>query len=57
MEVERQTLEKGECSSLGEEDVVWKECWNLNIPNAAEMFLWRAGHNLLPTKMNLLKEG
>jgi hypothetical protein len=54
MEVERQSLAKGDCSSPREEEVAWKECWNLNIPNVAKMFLWRVGHNLLPTKMNLL---
>jgi hypothetical protein len=55
MEVERQSMENGDCSSPGEDEVIWKECWNLNIPNAAKTFLWRAGHNLLPTKMSLLK--
>jgi ribonuclease HI len=57
MEVERQALAKGECSNPGEEEEAWKVCWHLNIPNAAKMFLWRACHNLLPTKMNLVKRG
>jgi ribonuclease HI len=55
LEVEEQSREKGASSSPGEEERIWKECWNLNIPNAAKMFLWRAGHNLLPTKMNLMQ--
>lgn len=32
-------------------------CWDLNVTNAIKMFLWRACHNLLPTKANLFKRG
>jgi hypothetical protein len=56
-EVERQSLVKGDCSNPGKNEEAWRVCWKLNIPNAAKMFLWRACHNLLPTKMNLLKRG
>jgi hypothetical protein len=31
--------------------------WNLKIPNAVKMFMWRACHDLLPTKQNLLLQG
>jgi ribonuclease HI len=34
---------------------LWKILWKLNIPNAAKNFFWRACHNLLPTKDNLLR--
>jgi len=34
---------------------VWKTIWNLKVPNATKMFLWKAINNLLPTKDNLLK--
>jgi hypothetical protein len=52
MEKERQDLLKGEglkrlgCSGI----------WQLKIPNAAEMFIWRACNDLLPTKDNMLKK-
>jgi hypothetical protein len=39
------------------EGEMWKMCWNLRVPNAAKMFLWRACQNLLPTKANLQKRG
>lgn len=35
----------------------WKECWSLKIPNVAKLFLWKAMHNLLPNKMNLINKG
>jgi hypothetical protein len=31
--------------------------WQLKIPNAGKMFLWKACHNLLPNKDNLRKRG
>jgi hypothetical protein len=30
---------------------------SLNVPNSVKVFLWRAFHNLLPTKANLLTRG
>lgn len=42
-------------SILTTESTVWKTCWNLSVLNAVKMFLWRACHNLLPTKANLFK--
>lgn len=44
-------------SNQCDEDVVWKAIWNYKIPNATKMFMWRACHNLLPTKYNLLRRG
>jgi hypothetical protein len=35
----------------------WKICWNLNVPSAVKMNMWRACHNLLPTKQNLFRRG
>jgi hypothetical protein len=55
MEVERQSFMRGAYSNPREEEDAWKVCWKLHIPNAAKMFLWRAFHNLLPTKTNLKK--
>jgi hypothetical protein len=37
------------------ESVIWKQLWSAQVPNAAKNFFWRACHNLLPTKDNLLR--
>jgi hypothetical protein len=55
MEVEWQEARKSGPSEPGREEVVWKTCWQLNIPNAVKMFLWKAGHNIIPTKTNLFR--
>jgi hypothetical protein len=55
--MERQERQKPGCSRAKKEREVWKMCWSLRVPNAVKMFLWRACHNLLPTKVNLLKRG
>jgi hypothetical protein len=46
-----------ECSEKKDPANIWKICWNLNVPNAVKMFLWRASHNSLPTKTNLFRRG
>lgn len=38
-----------------EESVLWKTIWSLPIPNAVKIFFWRACHNLLRAKDNLLR--
>ena len=35
----------------------WKACWKLNVPNVVKLFLWKALHNLLPTRVNLTRKG
>jgi hypothetical protein len=55
--MERQARQNPGCSASKNEGEVWKTCWKLRVPNAAKMFLWRACHNLLPTKVNLFKRG
>jgi hypothetical protein len=42
-------------STQREESALWKTMWKLQFPNAAKNFFWRACHNLLPTKDNLLR--
>ncbi|KAK8585413.1 hypothetical protein V6N13_050392 [Hibiscus sabdariffa] len=40
---------------LGTKDVVWKYCWSkLASPNV-ELFVWKAAHGRLATKVELLK--
>ena len=34
---------------------VWKKIWQLQVPPKVKIFLWRACHNVLPTKQALLK--
>jgi hypothetical protein len=42
--------------SMGRKEYgLWKILWKLTIPNVAKNFFWRACHNLLPTKDNLLR--
>ncbi|XP_062170938.1 uncharacterized protein LOC133876698 [Alnus glutinosa] len=52
---EIQQWSKGACSSIDAKREVWKVLWSLKIPNSVKVFLWKACHNLLPTKANLLK--
>jgi hypothetical protein len=51
--VEEQAEANGRVSNPGRGNETWKVCWNLNVPNKVKMFVWRACHNLLPTKANL----
>ncbi len=57
MEKERQDLVRGDSSTQLRGSDIWRIIWQLTIPNATRMFLWRACHNLLPTKDNLVKKG
>jgi hypothetical protein len=36
---------------------LWRMIWGMNVPNSVKMFIWRAYHNILPTKENLQKKG
>jgi hypothetical protein len=50
----RQALqEQAKSSSNGVGDEVWKRIWKLHIPNCEKNFLWRACHDILPTKASL----
>jgi hypothetical protein len=55
--MEMKTVQQPESSEKKNMDEVWRTCWRLNIPNAVKMFLWKASHNLLPTKVNLFRWG
>jgi hypothetical protein len=53
--VDSQVDENGGASSPRKGEEIWRTCWSLNVPNNVKMFIWRACHNLLPTKLNLFK--
>jgi hypothetical protein len=55
--MERKALQLPGCSGNMDDKEEWKTCWKLNVPNAVKMYLWRACHNLLPTKANLFRRG
>jgi hypothetical protein len=43
----------GQCSNMVKGAEVWKTIWGLEVPNTVKIFLWKACHDLLPTKENL----
>jgi hypothetical protein len=57
MEMEWHENQKGSTSNPGDVEEIWKTVWKLKVPNAVKMFIWKAGHNILPTKANLLRRG
>jgi hypothetical protein len=48
--------ETGECSDSAGTDRIWKSIWRLRVPGVVKVFLWRVGHNSLPTRANLFKK-
>ncbi|XP_059451341.1 uncharacterized protein LOC132182133 [Corylus avellana] len=42
-------------SHRNDRSAVWKELWALQVPNAKKKFMWRACHDILPTRANLYK--
>lgn len=55
MGMEIQERSKGGPSSDGNGHDIWKAIWNLRVQNPLKLFLWKACHNLLPTKVNLCR--
>jgi hypothetical protein len=55
--MEMRDREKAGSSGGNKTGDLWKACWSLKVPNAVKMFVWRACHNLLPTKANLFRKG
>jgi hypothetical protein len=49
---DRQTAE---CSMGLQNSDVWKLIWKLKVPNVEKNFIWRACHDILPTRDNLVR--
>ncbi|XP_042954503.1 uncharacterized protein LOC122290886 [Carya illinoinensis] len=47
---------KGEYSMMAEAEQVWESIWKLNVQGVVKHFLWKACHDLLPTRLNLFKK-
>jgi hypothetical protein len=52
---EIQRRSEGECSKSSLSAEIWKAIWSINVPNPVKVFLWKAGNNILPTRVNLFK--
>lgn len=52
---EMEDRQKPECSTGMHKSEVWKLIWKLQIPNVEKNFIWRACHDILPTRDNLLQ--
>lgn len=55
--MEMQRCSNGECSNPVDRSDMWKQIWALKVPNTVKIFLWKASHNLLPTKQNMFVRG
>jgi ribonuclease HI len=55
MAKEKEDAKLAGSSQRAEVSKIWKGIWSANMPNAVKTFMWRACHNLLPTKENLVK--
>lgn len=53
LEKEQEAASKAEGSSQVRHRDVWRSIWRQKITNAEKHFLWRACHEILPTKANL----
>jgi hypothetical protein len=51
MELENRGL--AESSSAQNQRKVWRNIWGLRVPSVEKNFLWRACHEILPTRKNL----
>ena len=53
---EQQHSTMGDCSNGLVCKKIWKALWHLNVPQKIKHFAWRAGRDILATKMNLAKQ-
>lgn len=50
---DRETENKAEGSSRVRNNTIWRNIWQyFNIPNVEKHFLWRACHDILPTRVS-----
>ncbi|XP_059460184.1 uncharacterized protein LOC132189464 [Corylus avellana] len=52
---ERESLYTAESSRRVDGSDIWRRMWQLSIPNSWKIFFWRACHNLLRTRDNLVR--
>lgn len=53
---DRQMISQGESSNISVFNQLWKRLRSLQVPNSTKMFIWKACHNILSTKDNLLRK-
>ncbi|KAG7941775.1 hypothetical protein I3843_16G063500 [Carya illinoinensis] len=52
-EMQQENKGRTNCGKTAEK---WGKLWELKVPNAEKLFLWKASNNFLPTKQNLFKK-
>ncbi|KAG6647467.1 hypothetical protein CIPAW_07G081000 [Carya illinoinensis] len=52
---ERVKRMEGEASVRNSGVDIWKQIWNMKVQDVVRLFLWKAAHEILPTKVNLFK--
>ncbi|XP_059454926.1 uncharacterized protein LOC132185130 [Corylus avellana] len=50
---EREMANKAKGSSSARNNSIWRSIWQLKIPNVEKHLLWRACHDILPTRVKL----
>jgi hypothetical protein len=50
-----QDMLNGQGSSGANDQCLWKFLWTLRVPNQVKVFTWRACHDILPTRVNLVR--
>lgn len=55
LEMDINWRKEGKTSNRGDAKCCWKAMWKLKVPEPVKHFLWRAYHDLLLTRENLLK--
>jgi hypothetical protein len=53
---ERFEADQGSCSNRDRNKSLWRDIWNIRVPNATKIFLWKACADILPTKQRLFQK-